>query len=460
MTAFTISCSQGRIAEHHDKRDYYPKNADERLKDNNKIFVTTENYETAFRDLFQLSVDDYNAKQKRADRLKHDYFNEIKKGDGKEHPFYEYVLQIGNRETNGTLDRSENAMKARQALDRALDKLQARYPSFKFLFIGTHGDEPNGTYHAHICFIPVGTGYKTGMETRCSLRKALGNMGFKSNGKPYPVDQWKQDVERLVEDEMRQLGLDRCYKNEHRRRLDTDDYKREMMVADAEAYLEHAEAMFADAESELEILSSEKRKLEVKSRKLEDRGQELYDLDRRLHDREEAMEASYKAQDEILRAERENVRLMKEKLENEASERLEAMEKQKQELQQALKEQEQSANATLKALNAQISDFNRQIADLPSQEDIDALKREYEALKRDIQKGEAIKNAIINDIQGLKEEQEAADADARKAVEERNKYQREAKVAKQSYDERLKNRVRLSNTVLNNKQNGGSQLSM
>ena len=127
---------------------------------------------------------------------------------------------------------------------------------------------------------------------------------------------------------------------------------------------------------------------------------------------------------------------------------------------EALKEQEQSANATLKALNAQISDFNRQIADLPSQEDIDALKREYEALKRDIQKGEAIKNAIINDIQGLKEEQEAADADARKAVEERNKYQREAKVAKQSYDERLKNRVRLSNTVLNNKQNGGSQLSM
>ena len=294
MTAFTISCSQGRIAEHHDKRDYYPKNADERLKDNNKIFVTTDNYEAAFRDFFQSSVDDYNAKQKRVDRLKHDYFNEIENGDGKEHPFYEYVLQIGNRETNGTLDRSENAMKARQALDRALDKLQARYPSFKFLFIGTHGDEPNGTYHAHICFIPVGTGYKTGMETRCSLRKALGNMGFKSNGKPYPVDQWKQDVERLVEDEMRQLGLDRDYKNEHRRRLDTDDYKREMMVADAEAYLEKAEAMFADAESELEILSSERQKL-----------QQEYDQQTKylLAERKMASEARLKAQNGELRVE-------------------------------------------------------------------------------------------------------------------------------------------------------------
>lgn len=247
---FTISCSQGHIAEHHDKRDYYPDNAEQDLQADNKTIVTTQDYDTAFREFFQESVDAYNAKQKRADRRKTDYLEEIENGDGKEHPYYEYVIQVGNHETNGTLDRSPDAMKARQALDNAMGKLQEKYPSLKFWFIGSHGDEPNGTYHYHVCFTPVGTGYKNGMEIRCSLTKALNNMGFVGNGKPYPIDQWKQDVEHLVEDEMAQLGLGRAYKNEHRKRLDVSDYRREQMVKDAGDLLETAQTKNEEASQE------------------------------------------------------------------------------------------------------------------------------------------------------------------------------------------------------------------
>ena len=272
---FTISCSQGHIAEHHDKRDYYPDNADQSLQDNNRTVITTTDYDNAFREYFQDSVDEYNATQKRADRRKNDYLDEIANGDGKEHPYYEYVIQIGNHDTNGTLDTSPDAMKAREALDATADKLQEKYPSFKFWFIGSHGDEPNGTYHYHVCFTPVGTGYKNGMKTRCSLNKALENMGFKSKGKPYPIDLWKQDVEATVEEEMKQRGLGRAYKNEHRKRLDVKDYQREQMVKDAGDLLEQAQTKNTEAQNEWNMAIKFHKTVKQREQAVTDKEQEL-----------------------------------------------------------------------------------------------------------------------------------------------------------------------------------------
>ncbi len=275
--AFTISCSQGHIAEHHDKRDYYPNNADKDLQQDNKVIITTEDYNTGFRKLFQNSVDEYNSTQKRADRKKKDYLDEIANGDGKEHPFYEYVLQIGNRETNGVLDSSPDALTARDALDAAAEKIQDKYPSFHFWFIGSHGDEPNGTYHYHLCFTPVGTGYKNGMQTRCSLTKALENMGFTGNKKPYPIDQWKTDVEKLVEDEMKQRGLEREYKNEHRKRLEVDDFRREQMVKDAEELLGKTQELNEEAQREWDKAFRINKNLKEKEKELTERESDIID---------------------------------------------------------------------------------------------------------------------------------------------------------------------------------------
>lgn len=283
---YTISCSQGHIAEAHDKRDYYPDNADKNLQADNKTLISTEDDKTAFREFFQDSVDDYNAKQKRNDRKKTDYYDEIANGDGKEHPFYEYVVQIGNHETNGTLDRSAEAMKCREALDKAMEKLPEKYPDFKFVFIGSHGDEPNGTYHYHVRFIPVGTGYKNGMETRCSLNKSLENMGFKSKGKPYPIDLWKQDVEHLVEEEMLQQGLTRDYKNEHRRRQDVSDYIRTKMQEDTERLYEQAGATFQDANDEYDRAIKTHSKVKAKEKDLDTRESDLKARERVLREQE------------------------------------------------------------------------------------------------------------------------------------------------------------------------------
>lgn len=276
MSKYTISVSQGRVAEHHDKREYCPDNAKDYMREDNRTIVTTPDYEKAFRDYFADSVSEYNAKQKRKDRKKTDYLSEIANGDGKEKPFYEYVIQIGNCETNGTLDDSEEAMKCRKVLDSAMDKLQDEYPAFKFWFIGSHGDEPNGTYHYHICFTPVGTGYKDGMQKRCSLSKALENMGFpRGKGKPYPIDLWKQDVEKHIEQEMANNGLERDYKNEHRKRLDISDYRLSKMietVQEKEAELDDREVKLKSRASK--VIKKEKTVSE-REKKLLEKEQEL-----------------------------------------------------------------------------------------------------------------------------------------------------------------------------------------
>lgn len=102
---YSISVSQGRVAHDHDNRDYTPHNADRGLRNRNVIIKQTEDYKSAFNELFRDSIEAYNAKQKREDRKKsYDYYSEIANGKGKEKPIYEYVLQIGSRETLGVTD--------------------------------------------------------------------------------------------------------------------------------------------------------------------------------------------------------------------------------------------------------------------------------------------------------------------------------------------------------------------
>lgn len=65
---YSISVSQGRVAHDHDNRDYTPHNADRGLRNRNVIIKQTEDYKSAFNELFRDSIEAYNAKQKREDR--------------------------------------------------------------------------------------------------------------------------------------------------------------------------------------------------------------------------------------------------------------------------------------------------------------------------------------------------------------------------------------------------------
>lgn len=122
---------------------------------------------------------------------------------------------------------TEDEAKCREALDAAMEQLQDKYPRLHFLFIGSHGDEPNGTYHYHVAFTPIGTGYGNGMQTRCSLTNAMNAMGFKTNSADgLAITQWQNDVKDMIEEEMKQRGLEREYMDNTDKHLSVSSFKR------------------------------------------------------------------------------------------------------------------------------------------------------------------------------------------------------------------------------------------
>lgn len=296
---YSISASQGRVAQYHDEReqDYTPANVDKNLSKDNKTLVKQDcSYHDAVNRFFKPSVDAYNAKQTRNDRKIDDYYQSLEDSNRKEKPVYEYVFQIGNHETNGVTSGTEDEAKCREALDAAMEQLQDKYPNLHFLFIGSHGDEPGGTYHYHVAFTPVGTGYKNGMSERCSLTKALNAMGFKtSNEDGLAIQQWQNDVKDIIEEEMKQRGLEREYMDNTDKHLSVSAFKRkktmESMNDKNQELLENTqelEGLIAEYEQMSDDLQVEREQFEEEKQAVKDALQ----LDRERFDEEKGIYAS------------------------------------------------------------------------------------------------------------------------------------------------------------------------
>lgn len=297
---YSISATQGDIAQYHDERLYTPDNAREDLKQFNRTIVKQDcSYHDAFNELFKDDVKAYNATQKRNDRKINDYYDSLQDSKRKEKPIYEYVFQIGNHETNSVMSYDEENMLCREALDSAMDKLQERYTAFHFMFIGAHGDEPKGTYHYHVAFTPVGTGYKNGLQKRCSLTKALNSMGFKSSEDDgYAITQWQNDVKDLIEHEMLQRGLEREYMNDTDKHLSVSDFKHSKMIEkmynDAGYLLERYDELDAKEQAldkRSKDLEQAEARVRLKTKSLDNRKAELDTKEQSLNTRATMLDA-------------------------------------------------------------------------------------------------------------------------------------------------------------------------
>ena len=264
--AYSISVAQGDTAGRHDRRDYIPENVDGRLV-RNDVVILDEGHDPQkwFNDLFADAIEEYNARQTRNDRKKSaDYYSEImnSKRNPKPKPFYEYVVQIGNRDTNGVttkdfdaeewkkdkdgydLDKVKNnspeRLELKEILTQVMQELPERYPSLKFCCIIGHDDEPNGTFHYHIRFTPKGKGGKQGLSEQCSLTRAMNEMGFKSNDGEYAIHQWQNDLKDYIEECMNQKGYERQFMSNEEKRLSLPLYKREAQLKEREDKAEQA----------------------------------------------------------------------------------------------------------------------------------------------------------------------------------------------------------------------------
>ena len=168
MNHFTMSIAKGRGDLRHNNREFRPKNADHSRKNQN-ITLVHEDLQKVYHELFDESVIKYNDTQKRNDRKIKNYFDKIYRSK-KEKPFYEFIIQVGNQ------NEQPSETKCEAILKEFNNMLIRDYPSLRVFNSVIHMDE--STPHLHIDFVPIGDGYKKGMEKRASFKRVLKNLGF------------------------------------------------------------------------------------------------------------------------------------------------------------------------------------------------------------------------------------------------------------------------------------------
>jgi hypothetical protein len=174
---------------------------DETLSENN-VTVVDEPVRQAYEDIFGQAVEDYNASQKRSDRRISDYYDKIKQ-DKRKHPVYECIVQIGDRADTGN-----SAELEKQALIRFAEEWNERNANLRLIGAYVHCDEPNGTVHMHLDYIPVAE-CSRGMKLQNSLDRALQQQGFHSENIHQTAQIAWQDSEREALCAIcRDLGID------------------------------------------------------------------------------------------------------------------------------------------------------------------------------------------------------------------------------------------------------------
>lgn len=226
----SASVSLGSVAYKHDIRESHRANVDTELSINNVILednlkeydgaTTQEKIEAYTNATMQPYIDEYNARQKRADRKINNYIEHYNSQKGNKPKLaYEIVMQMGSHEDIGKEVYENKNIRAlletQYVYEQMLYNFKEKYPHLKVLYATIHNDEPNGTPHLHIAFQPQGEGYKNGLKTRVSVSKALENDGIeriKERGKAELEDGFqltrcmrnlKREMEQILEQQLR-----------------------------------------------------------------------------------------------------------------------------------------------------------------------------------------------------------------------------------------------------------------
>lgn len=225
-----VSFSQNKGNLSHNERKFYTNNIDiDRSKDNLQFYSLS--VEEAYKEYFGNAIDEYNRTQKRKDRLKSvdKYLFELRENEhkkGAEKPFYEIVVQIGDKNTCNILNNKEQAENAKNVLIEYVKGWQDRNPNLRVFNATIHMDET--TPHLHLDYIPVATGYKQGIKVRNSLSKALECQGLgKGVGRNDNASiRWQKQEREVIKDLAINHGFEIEEKGVDRPHLSVSEYKR------------------------------------------------------------------------------------------------------------------------------------------------------------------------------------------------------------------------------------------
>lgn len=270
MGAKTISFPKGKGHLAHNNREFISKNVVPERTSWNRIYMQ-ESLEKAYEKCFGQALMDYNAAQKRKDRRKENYLKEIENSGNKEKTFYENVVQIGKKEDTPVVDADGNLTEEAKAVIEILEQyaktFQERNPNLYLFNCVMHLDE--STPHLHIDYIPMAHGYKTGMETRNSLTKALQQMGFAKavSKKKNETVAWQQRERAYLTELCREKGIDIEVLGIQRDNLTLPEYKAAMReVETLEQQAEEMERYNRELATQAEELTKQIDELEARDK--------------------------------------------------------------------------------------------------------------------------------------------------------------------------------------------------
>ncbi|WP_444190041.1 plasmid recombination protein [Dialister succinatiphilus] len=420
----SVSVSSGRGDGRHNTREFIAENVDRsRIKDD--IIFVNQSLPDAYRQCFGDACEVNNARQVLKARMltPESYLSKIEAGQGKKNnpkPFYESVIQIGNKDDAGILSHPEMAQRVKEVLTEYAQGFQSRNPNLHVFCEVLHMDE--ATPHLHIDWIPVAGGYKKGMPLRNSLEKAMNQQGLAAQGKTDKHNNgravWQDREKDFLVSLCREHGLEAFWERH-------EIAEKKLSVADFKKLSRINERMASQKLSELENIGFIGR-IRGRDKKLLSQASDALG---------KQITTNYKA----LGKERERLRIRSIELDASAASNKAAeadLEQQREALERQRQQMEEQARLNQLALD------NQRRAIRQEKEKTEKLKAEAEKNKADAEKArqeaaekaaQAVSDKSLSEtlIRQLKADKAAWEADRKtwKPVEEANKAQREAQAA-------------------------------
>ena len=136
----------------------------------NEILVSKP-IKQVYKDVFQSSVDAYNAKQRRKDRKIKNFYSKMR-NDKSYDVQKEFIVQVGKKGQQLSDDPERNDKLQKYVLETYLKKFEDEYPQLHVYSAVVHVDEASP--HLHLAVVPEATGYKRGVSKKPSFSKAMG----------------------------------------------------------------------------------------------------------------------------------------------------------------------------------------------------------------------------------------------------------------------------------------------
>ena len=261
----TISGMTGKGSINHNCRRLHAENTDPEWSHLN-VEYCNENIKEVYHELFDEAVERYNAKQTRKDRCIDDYYEKIRSGK-QEKLFHEIIMQIGNKEDCAS--DSRNGIIAAKVLDEYMKDFQQRNPTLRVFSAHLHMDE--ATPHLHIDFVPYITESKRGVDTRVSLKQALGALGFKGGSRgDTELNQWINAEKEQLALVMERHGIEWEKKGTHEEHLSVLEYKKKERAKEVVELENLLEEKKNDIQNLNHMLQENQKVLEVSEAEIED----------------------------------------------------------------------------------------------------------------------------------------------------------------------------------------------